>query len=318
MPLDPRIRTFLEQAGLLTPPGSAPRAPEVLLEYTRANDEQAKMAAAQAAAALPIARVEDHAIPGPAGAVAVRLYAPDGRGPFPVLLYLHGGGWVGGNLDTEDSGCRYFCRQVGCLVLSVEYRLPPDHSFPAGLEDCYAAACWLAGQAAQFGGDPARLAVCGASGGGNFAAAIALMCRDRGGPSLCFQLLMVPVLDFDLTTPSWQDYDGCMIYSPEFLLVRNLYLPNVGDHMHPYAAPLLAPDLRGLPSTLIITAECDPVRDSGERYGKRLQAAGVSASVSRYDGVPHGFTGMRTLTPLAEQALNEAADGLRRAFAKRG
>jgi acetyl esterase len=109
-----------------------------------------------------------------------------------------------------------------------------------------------------------------------------------------------------------------MIYSQEFLLVRNLYLPNAGDHIRPYAAPLLAPDLRGLPSTLIITAECDPHRDSGERYGKRLQAAGVSTSVSRYDGVPHGFMGMMTLTPLAEQALDEAADALRGAFAKRG
>lgn len=316
MSLDPRIRTFLEQAGLLTPPGSAARAPEVLLAEMRANDEKAKMAAAQAAAMLPVARVEDRAIPGPAGAVSVRLYVPEGRGPFPVLLYLHGGGWISGNLDTGDSGCRSFCRQVGCLVLSVDYRLPPEHPFPAGLEDCYAAACWLAGQAAQFGGDPARLAVCGASGGGNFAAAIALMCRDRGGPSLCFQLLLVPVLDFDLTTPSWQDYDGCMISSQEFLLVRNLYLPNVGDHIHPYAAPLLAPDLRGLPATLIITAECDPHRDSGERYGKRLQEVGVSTSVSRYDGVPHGFMGMRALTPLAEQALGEAVSALRGAFAE--
>lgn len=318
MSLDPRIRTFLEQEGLLIPPGSAPRVLEVLLEDMRVNDEKAKMAAAQAAAALPVGRVEDRTIPGPAGTVSVRLYAPVGRGPFPVLLYLHGGGWVSGNLDTEDSGCRYFCRQVGCLVLSVDYRLPPEHPFPAGLEDCYAAACWLAGQAAQSGGDPARLAVCGASGGGNFAAAIALMCRDRGGPSLCFQLLVVPVLDFDLSAPSWQDYDGCMIYSQEFLLVRNLYAPNVSDQMHPYAAPLLAPDLHGLPPALIITAECDPVRDSGERYGRRLQEAGVSASVSRYDGVPHGFMGMRALTLLAERALDEAADALRRAFAKRG
>jgi acetyl esterase len=269
MSLDPRIRTFLEQAGLLTPPGSAPRAPEVLLEEMRANDEKAKIAAAQAAAALPVACVEDRAIPGPAGAVSVRLYVPEGRGPFPVLLYL-------------------------------------------------AAACWLTGQAAQSGGDPARLAVCGASGGGNFAAAIALMCRDRGGPSLCFQVLLVPVLDFDLTTPSWQNYDGCMIYSQEFLLVRNLYAPNVGDHIHPYAAPLLAPDLHGLPSTLIITAECDPVRDSGERYGRRLQEAGVSTSLSRYGGVPHGFMGMRALTPLAEQALGEAVSALRGAFAERG
>jgi len=131
-------------------------------------------------------------------------------------------------------------------------------------------------------------------------------------------VLLVPVLDFDLITPSWQDYDGCMIYSQEFLLVRNLYVPHVWDHIHPYAAPLLAPDLHGLPRALIITAECDPVRDSGERYGRRLQEAGVSTSVSRYDGVPHGFMGMRALTPLAEQALDEAAEALRRAFAQRG
>ncbi len=315
MPLDPRIRTFLEQAGLLNLPGRPPRTAEVVLEEMRANDEKAKMAAVKSAATLPVAHVENRTITGPLGEIPIRLYVPEGHGPFPVLLYFHGGGWISGNLDTEDSGCRYFCRESSCLVLSVGYRLPPEHPFPIGLEDCYAAACWLAEQTTLLGGDPARLAVCGASGGGNFAAAIALMCRDREGPPLCFQLLLVPALDFDLTTSSWQSYDGYMICSQEFLLVRNLYIPNIEERIHPYAAPLLAADLHSLPPALIITAECDPVRDGAERYGQRLRSAGVPATTSRYEGMVHGFMGMRTVVPQeAEAALKEASLALRTAF----
>jgi acetyl esterase len=316
MPLDPRIQPFLEQTGLLMQPGSVPREPEVLLAAMRANDESAKSLVARADELAPVAHVENRVIPGPAGDIPVRLYTPEGPGPFPILVYFHGGGWVSGNLDTHDIGCRRFCRGANCLVLAVDYRLPPEYKFPIGLEDCYAATCWIAASAAQFRGDPTRIAVGGDSGGGNFAAIVALMCRDRGGPSLLFQLLLVPVMDFRITTPSWRDYDGYMATREEFLIARDFYLSNEEEQSHPYAAPSLAPDLHGLPPALVITAECDPMRDGGEQYGQRLLEAGVPATISRYDGMVHGFMGMRAVVPAqADQALAEAILGLRTAFA---
>lgn len=315
MPLDPRVRTFLEQTGLLYQAGSGPREPMALLTELRANDERAKTLLAQAGEREPVARIENRGIAGPSGEIPVRLYTPEGSGPFPILVSFHGGGWVGGNLDTHDSGCRYWCREARCLVVSVDYRRPPEAKFPAGLEDCYAATCWMATHATQFRGDAARMAVCGDSGGGNFAAVIALMSRDRGGPLLVFQLLLVPVMDFRPTTPSWKDYDGYMMTKEEFLIVRDFYLSDEQEQTHPYAAPLLAPDLHGLPPALIITAECDPVRDGGEQYGQRLLEAGVPITVSRYDGMVHGFMGMRSLVPQADQALAEAVYALQAAFA---
>jgi len=205
---------------------------------------------------------------------------------------------------------------VGCLVVSVDYRLAPEHKFPAGLEDCYAATCWMAAYAAEFQGDPTRIAVSGDSGGGYLAAATALMIRDRGGPALVFQLVLWPSMDFRLTTTSWKDYDGYLISSEEFLIFREIYLPNEAEQSNPYAVPSLAPDLHGLPPALVITAECDPLRDGGEEYGQRLREAGVPATISRYEGMVHGFMYMRNLVPQeAQQAFTEATDALRGAFA---
>lgn len=318
MPLDPRVQAFLQQAGLLYQAGTPPREPMALLAELRANDERAKALLAQAAEREPVARVENRSIPGPAGEIPVRLYTPEGSGPFPVLVYVHGGGWVGGNLDTHDLGCRRWCREAGCLVMSVDYRRPPEARFPAGLEDCYAATCWMAAHAAEVQGDPTRIAVAGDSGGGNFAAVVALMSRDRGGPALVFQLLLVPVMDFRVTTSSWKDYDGYMMTKAEFLITRDFYLSNEQEQTHPYAAPLLAPDLHGLPPALIITAECDPVRDGGEQYGQRLLEAGVPVNVSRYDGMAHGFMGLGALVPQTKQALAETVRALRMAFLPSG
>lgn len=311
MPLDPRIRTFLEQTGLLTQAGSAPREPEILLAESRASMNKVTVVPDS----KPDIHIENRMIPGPKGDIPIRVYTPEGIGPFPILVFFHGGGWVAGNLDTHDAGCRYLCREVGCLVLAVDYRLPPEYKFPTGLEDCYAATCWMAAHATQFRGDSTRIAVGGDSGGGNFAAVIALMSRDRSGPTLLFQLLLVPVMDFRLTTPSWRDYDGYMMTKEEFLIARDFYLSNEEEQSHPYAAPLLAPDMHGLPPALIITAECDPVRDGGEYYGHRLLEAGVPTTISRYDGMAHGFMGMRALVPQADQALSEAVQVLQAAFA---
>lgn len=315
MPLDPRIQAFLEQTKLLFKAGSIPREPMILLAELRANDERVKPLVAQAILREPVAHVENLVIPGPAGVIPVRIYTPEGGGPFPILVYFHGGGWVSGSIDTHDLGCRHLCREACCLVLSVDYRLPPEHKFPVGLEDCYAAVCWMVAHAERFQGDSTRVAVSGDSGGGNFAAVTALICRDRSGPNLVFQLLLVPVLDFQVNTPSWKDYDGYMMTREEFLICRDFYLSHENEQVHPYAAPLLAPDLHGLPPALIITAECDPVRDGGEYYGQRLLSAGVPTTISRYNGMVHGFMGMRNVVPQeAEAALNEATLALRTAF----
>ena len=169
--------------------------------------------------------------------------------------------------------------------------------------------------AEEFHADPERIAVGGESGGGNFAAAIALMSRDWGGPMLTFQLLICPAADFRVTTASWKDYDGYMMNKKEFLIVRDFYAPTEEKRLHPYAAPSLAPDLHGLPPALVIIAECDPLRDGGELYGQRLLEAGVPATVSRYDGMVHSFMHLGSLVPQANQALDEVIHALRAAFA---
>ena len=225
------------------------------------------------------------------------------------------GGLAWGDLDTHAPLCRPLCQQIGCLVVSVDYRLAPEHPFPAGLEDCYSATCWMAAHAAEFQENPARIAVSGDSGGGLLAAATALMIRDRGGPGLRFQLLLWPLTDFRLTTASWLDYDGDLFFSEEFLMFQQRYFSNGAEQLHPYAAPLLAADLHGLPAALIITAECDPLRDGGEEYGQRLLEVGVPATVSRYEGMNHSFMYMRHLAPQkVHQAFTEASDALRFAF----
>jgi acetyl esterase len=199
--------------------------------------------------------------------------------------------------------------------MTVDYRLAPEYPFPAALEDCYAATSWMSVHATEFQGDPTRIAVSGESGGGNFAAAIALMSRDRGGPTLKFQLLICPAADFRVTTDAWKDYDGYVIPKEEFLIVRDFYVSKEEDRLHPYAAPSLAPDLQELPPALIITAECDPMRDGGELYGQRLLEAVVPATVTRYDGMIHVFMHLGRLVSQANQALDEAIHALRTAFA---
>lgn len=301
LPLNPRLRVFLAQAGLLYPSGQPPREPHILLAEMRAADESARAVVARADEIAPIAHVEQLVISGPVRAIPARLYTPDRGGLLPALVFLHGGG-LSGNLDTNEIICRRLCRVTGCKVLSVDFRLPPEHPFPAGLEDCYAATCWLDEHAPQFNMDSKRIAIGGDSGGGNLAAGVALMARDRGGPALAFQLLLWPLMDFEVSSQSWKDYDGVMMTSAEFLIFRDFYLPNPADQMHSYAAPLRAHELHGLPPTLILTAECDPLRDGGEGYAQRLREAGVPVTLTRYDGMTHGFLHMGMVVPAEVEA----------------
>lgn len=313
MPLDPKLQAFMEQAGLLKKPGSVPRRPEVFLAEERESVKQVTIP--PGSSLEPISHIENLVIPGVVGDLPVRLYTPEGIGPFPVLMFFQKS-WCAGNLNTHEEMCHSLCHGAGCLVMTADYRLAPENPFPTALEDCYAATSWMAVNASKFQGDPTKIAVGGESGGANFAAAIALMSRDRGGPALMFQLLICPAADFRVTTSSWTDYDGYMISREEFLIVRDFYVPIEEERLSPYAAPSLASNLHQLPPAWIITAECDPLRDGGELYGQRLLEAGVPTTVSRYDGMIHVFMHLGSLVSQANQALEEAVRALRTAFAR--
>jgi acetyl esterase len=280
---------------------------------------RAMSAAARNADREPIHRCWDETLAGPRSGVPVRFYRPDGEGLLPVLVYLHGGSWVVGDLDSHDADCRSLANLVGCLVVAVHYRLAPEDRFPAPVEDTYAVLAWLNRSASEVGGDPERVAIGGVSAGGNLAAAATLMARDRGGPSIVHQLLVYPITDVGLDTPSYERFaDGHVLTRASMRWAWAQYLRRPEDGFHPYASPLRAPSLDGLPPALVITAECDPLCDEGEAYGRRLQAAGVHAVVSRFSGMVHTF--FSTFPPLdaTRRARSEAAAALRCAFRLQG
>ena len=310
MPLDPQAQAVLEQmadAGL-PPLGS------VSVEETRQG-----MVAATAAGEEPepVAKVEDRSIPGPGGQIPVRIYTPQGSGPFPILVYFHGGGWVIGNVDTHDPTCRTLTNAAGCVVVSVDYRLAPEHKFPAAVDDCYAATQWVAANAAAINGDSGRIAIGGDSAGGNLTAVVAIEARDGGGPPLVFQLLVYPVTDYSFSTPSYRDNaDGYLLTKDSMVWFWDHYLRTEADGQDHRASPLRASDLTGLPPALVITAEYDPLRDEGEAYAARLQESGVSVTCTRYDGMIHGFYGLTAVVDQARKAVDESVAALRASFAR--
>jgi acetyl esterase len=233
--------------------------------------------------------------------------------PAPTLLYLFGGGWVTGGLDDVAPSCRRLANAAGCAVAAVGYRLAPEHPFPAALDDCVAATRWLAEHARELGLDARRLAIGGASAGGNLAALLSLRARDDGGPRLTSQLLVYPITEHLADTPSMRECsDRYFLDAGSLEWFWSLYLRDPGDA--DAAAPLRARDLRGLPPALVITAEHDPLRDEGERYPERLREAGVHADVERYSGMVHGFFSMSRL-PESQAAVARAAAALRRGWA---
>ena len=311
MPLDPQIVQVMEAVAALGLPANH----EVSPEEARAN-----MLSRPRAPGPEVGKVEDRTIPGPDGEIPVRIYTPPAAGadsgPFPGLAWFHGGGWVVGNLDSADSAARNMCVGAGCVVVSVDYRLAPETKFPGPAEDCYAATQWLAANAAALNVDPDRIAVGGDSAGGNLAAAVSLMSRDRGGCGLVFQLLVYPVTQRNFDTVSYiQNADGYQLSRDGMIWYWNHYLADDADAANPYAAPMQAEDLSGLPPALVITAEYDPLRDEGEAFGQRLAGAGVATTITRYDGMIHGFFGMFAAVDGARQAVDQGATCLREAFA---
>ena len=307
MPVDPQIRALLDRGT------GVPETHTLPVEVAR---RQYEARIALMAPAADIAAVRERAIDGPGGALRLRIYTPRGTGPFPLLVFFHGSGFVLCSLDTHDGMCRNLCAGAGCVVVSVDYRLAPEHKFPAGLNDCLSATRWAAAHASELGADPKRVAVAGDSAGGNMAAATALRVRDEGGPALCGQFLLYPVTDYYLpgTASYVENAEGYGLTRDTMKWFWDHYLTDPSEGGHPHAAPLRAPSLSDLPPALVVTAEYDPLRDEGELYAQRLRAAGVRAVLSRYDGVNHGFMFWVGVVDKAGAAMDESCAWLRAVF----
>jgi acetyl esterase len=307
MPLDPQAEMVLEISAALGFPPNHTVSPEQARANYRARARPRGPEVAQAV---------DQSIPGPDVPVPVRIYTPQGRGPFPALVWCHGGGWVVGDLDGADATARHLTVGANCVVVSVDYRLAPDAKFPGPLEDCYAVTRWVASNAAGLNVAPGQIAVGGDSAGGNLAAAVAMLARDRGVAAPVFQLLVYPATNRDFGTASYRDNaEGYQLTRDTMIWYWNHYLRNDADAANPYAAPLQATDLRNLPPALVITAEYDPLRDDGEAYARRLEQAGIPTVCTRYQGMIHGFFGMSAAIDQGKQAIDQASRALREAFA---
>jgi len=265
----------------------------------------------------PLAEVVSGSLPGPAGTVPYRLYRPNaGDGaPLPIVAFFHGGGWMFGGLDSHDHVCREFAHQAGALVVSVDYRLAPEHKFPAAFDDCVAATRWLRDNAPGLGADPARLAVAGDSAGGNLAAAVCLALRDAGEAQPIFQYLIYPAVDLACESDSHRRLaEGYLLTKDGIDHCVDSYLNTPGETEDPRASPLKADNLTGLAPALVQTAGFDPLCDEGTAFADRLSADGVAATHTRYDGMIHGFVRMGAVVDAATEAIAEGAGALRTAF----
>lgn len=307
MPLDPEAKLMLETIS------GGEEVDPFTLPHTLIREGFAAMAGL--GQGPEVATVEMREADGPAGKIPVRIYTPAGDGPKPGLMYFHGGGFVVCDLDSHDATCRELANGADCVVVSVDYRLAPESKFPAAPEDCYAATEWVYREARQLGIDGSRIAVAGDSAGGNLAAVVAMMSRDRGGPALVHQLLIYPVTDHRFETTSYKK-NGSGYFLTESMMrwFWHHYLESESDGDEPLASPLRAIDLSRLPSATVLTAEFDPLRDEGRAYAERLQAAGIDTTHIDYPGVFHGFFGMTAQIPRAQQAVDEACDALSKAF----
>jgi acetyl esterase len=307
--LAPEIHMLLRLARLV---GDESVAEDRSPEQARAENRAA--AAAVAGPLRPMARMEPFSIPGPAGAIPARLYVAPGAAspPRPLLVYFHGGGWTIGSLDTHDGPCRFLATHSGAAVLSVDYRLAPEHPFPAAVDDALAAFRWAVECAVELGADPARVAAIGDSAGGNLAAAVSLLARDGGGPLPAMQALIYPVTD---AVGGQRSRD---LFARGFLLTKAdmdwfeaHYLPDSSMSADPRVSVLRAQDLSGLPPAYVTTAGFDPLRDEGEAYAERMRAAGVKVALRRHPGLIHGFANMTAISRTARAAMHELAGALR-------
>jgi len=295
MPLDPNLRTLL-QAVMKTLPEASKLSPGELRRIFKSWNE--------ALPKPPIRRVFDTAIQGSEARIPMRIYIPSEAGRLGVLVYFHGGGWVIGDLDSYDPLCRGLANACNCIVVSVDYRLAPEHKFPAAVIDAFDATKWVLLHANEIGGDPEKVAVGGDSAGGNLAAVVSILARDEDlKPRLKYQVLVNPAVGFDAASKSAIEYSTGYFLERELMLYfTNNYLRSIQDILDPRFSPILVRDLSNLPPALIITSEYDPLRDSAETYAARLAEAGVQVTSIRFNGVTHGFYGFPI--PQANIAIN--------------
>jgi len=265
-----------------------------------------------------VIRTDDITAEGPAGKIPLRIYCPEGGKQLPMLVYYHGGGWTYGDLDTHQEICRFLSREAQAAVIAVDYRRAPQHKFPAAAEDAYAALVWVVQHADRVRGDTTRLAVCGDSAGGNLAAVVCLMARDRDGPKISLQVLALPVTNLSsFDTESYRSFGrGKSLTRRRMAWFRELYLKGTADRTSPYASPLLAKSMSGLPPALVITGEQDVLRDEGEAYAQRLQQQGIVARSVRIPGQAHAAGYWAAASEIIRPALDEAVSALRSAFAE--
>lgn len=313
--LDPQAKALLDAIA------AAGRPPLHTLSAEQARAEYKNGRTALQTAAPEVAAADDREVPGPRGPIPVRLYRARGTSEtetLPALVFFHGGGFTVGDLDTHDGICRTLANAAHCAVMSVDYRMGPEHKFPAAVEDCFAATRWVADEAEALHIDADRIAVGGDSAGGNLAAVVALLARDAGGPALAFQLMIYPTTTLHHNTKSAGELarGGYLLTLETMHFFRESYLRGPQDRDDWRASPLLAPDCSRLPPAYILTAGYDPLRDEGKAYADRLQAAGVPVQYRCYEGMIHGFVTMTKALDAANRALEDCGAALRAALHK--
>jgi acetyl esterase len=310
MPLDPDVQRFLDMLKLAAPRPARLTPAEMRLGF----HALAHMVDRRDA---PVGSIENASCPGPSGALPIRIYTPVAAGAArtPGIVFFHGGGWIFGDLDTHEGLCRRLAHETGCRVISVAYRLAPEHKFPAGVEDCYAAATWVADNAERLQIDRRRLAVAGDSAGGNLAAVVCQTAKQKGWPDIALQVLIYPVLDLIAETPSRRAFAESYFLDKKTIDWTIETYCNLGvDPQDPRISPLRAADLSGLPPAHIHTAEFDPLLDEGKAYAERLKAAGVPVRYTCHLGMIHHFTGMAEVIPYARSALQAAGAAIKEAL----
>ncbi len=308
MPLHPQVEDLLKAMGA----SGAPPVSSLPVAVARAMAEKMVVLAGET---IEVGSTRDIQIPVAEGiSVRARVYTPAGAGPFPLVVFFHGGGWVICSVDTHDNLARALTRDAHAVVVSVDYRMGPEFRFPTAPNDCFAATSWVAAHASELGGDAERLAVCGDSAGGNLSAVVTQMARDAGGPAIKFAALIYPSTDMTMTTGSMiENAKGYFLEVDDMNWFKGHYMDEA-DGVNPLASPLLHPNLKNLPSCCIATCEFDPLRDQGEAYGEALRRQGVAVEMKRYDGLIHAVANMTGVLDGGRELVADVAASLRRAL----
>lgn len=300
--MDAQTRLFLEQI-------NSSNKPE--LDTLSIEKERRKLAQSILPPPIQSLSISDYKISGSETQIPLRIYVPKGKGLFPVYVSMHGGGWVFGSLDAHDAFCRSISEQARVIVVSIGYRLAPEHKYPAAFNDCYEAVSWVAKNIQDWSGDASKLIIGGISAGGNLAAAVALKAKEKKFPTIKAQVLVCPVMHYSFDTPSYQKYaDGYFLTKRDMEFFWGQYLEKVEDGKQIYASPLLAPDVSKLPATLIVLAEFDPLHDEGSAYGKKMEAAGVSVKINRYPTY-HSFMSKINEFDICKKAIADISEFVR-------